>query len=50
MRVATWNLEWGGRRKTAAHFELEALSRAGFDVAVLPEPPQAAVEFDRGLL
>lgn len=45
MRVATWNLEWGGRRKTAAHYELEALSRVGFDVAVLTEPPQAALEF-----
>lgn len=41
MRVATWNLERGSRRKAAGQQQLEVLDALAPDVSVLTEPSPA---------
>lgn len=41
MRVATWNLERGSRRKAAGQQQLEVLDALALDVSVLTEPSPA---------
>lgn len=44
MRVATWNLEKGHRRKSAAIEQLGVLERCALDIAVLTEPAEATLD------
>ena len=43
MRVGTWNLEKGSRRKGAGVAQLRVLDHVGLDVAVLTEPSGEAL-------
>ena len=45
MRIATWNLERGGRTTAAGTAQRETLQELGADVVVLTEPPDS---FERG--
>jgi len=50
MRVATWNLERGGRRKAAGQQQLEVLNALAPDVSVLTEPSPALLTLSDGVV